>query len=132
MRERVRDKGRLEDIRHYSEIVESIVKEMSYDDFVNDVRSYFAVMKTVEIVGEAAYMLTREFKDTHPETPWDVIQGMRHILVHGYASVNALTLYETTVNNIHELRKQVEKYLEETDWRLWIEDSKTGNESRCG
>ncbi len=132
MRERVRDKGRLEDIRHYSEIAESIVKEMSYDDFVNDVRSYFAVMKTVEIVGEAAYMLTREFKDTHPETPWDVIQGMRHILVHGYASVNALTLYETTVNNIHELRRQVEKYLEETDWRLWIEDSKTGNESRCG
>ncbi|MCQ2307623.1 MAG: DUF86 domain-containing protein [Bacteroidales bacterium] len=130
MRERVRDKGRLEDIRHYSEIAENIVKEMSYNDFVNDVRSYFAVMKTVEIVGEAAYMLTKEFKDTHPETPWDIIQGMRHILVHGYASVNALTLYETTINNIPELRKQVEKYLEETDWKLWAEDVKTEIKSR--
>ena len=130
MRERVRDKGRLEDIRHYSEIAENIVKEMSYNDFVNDVRSYFAVMKTVEIVGEAAYMLTKEFKDTHPETPWDILQGMRHILVHGYASVNALTLYETTINNIPELRKQVEKYLEETDWKLWAEDVKTEIKSR--
>jgi len=62
MRERIRDKGRLEDIRHYSEIAESIVKGMSYDDFMDDVKSYYAVMKTVEIVGEAAYMLTKEFK----------------------------------------------------------------------
>ena len=121
MRERIRDKGRLEDIRHYSEIAESIVKGMSYDDFVKDVKSYYAVMKTVEIVGEAAYMLTKEFKEAHSETPWDIIQGMRHILVHGYASVNASTLYETTVNNIPELRKQVEKYLEETDWDKWAE-----------
>ena len=122
MRERIRDKGRLEDIRHYSEIAESIVKGMSYDDFLNDVKSYYAVMKTVEIVGEAAYMLTKEFKEAHSETPWDIIQGMRHILVHGYASVNASTLYETTVNNLPELRKQVEKYLEETDWDKWAEE----------
>ena len=119
MRERIRDKGRLEDIRHYSEIAESIVKGMTYDDFVKDVKSYYAVMKTVEIVGEAAYMLTKDFKETHPETPWEIIQGMRHILVHGYASVNASTLYETTVNNIPELRQQVEKYLGETDWAKW-------------
>lgn len=122
MRERIRDKGRLEDIKHYSEIAESIVKGMTYDDFVKDVKSYYAVMKTVEIVGEAAYMLTKDFKEVHPETPWEIIQGMRHILVRGYASVNASTLYETTVNNIPELRKQVEKYLEETDWDKWTEN----------
>lgn len=123
MRERIRDKGRLEDIKHYAEIAESIVKGMTYDDFVKDVKSYYAVMKTVEIVGEAAYMLTKEFKETHPDTPWEIIQGMRHILVHGYASVNASTLYETTVNNIPELKKQVEKYLEETDWDKWSENA---------
>lgn len=122
MRERIRDKGRLEDIRHYSEIAESIVKGITYDDFVKDVKSYYAVMKTVEIVGEAAYMLTKEFKEAHPDTPWEIIQGMRHILVHGYASVNASTLYETTVNNIPELRKLVEKYLGETDWDKWTEN----------
>lgn len=122
MRERIRDKGRLEDIRHYSEIAESIVQGMSYDDFVKDVKSYYAVMKTVEIVGEAAYMLTIEFKESHSETPWEIIQGMRHILVHGYASVNASTLFETTVNNIPELRQQVEKYLKETDWTKWEND----------
>ena len=122
MRERIRDKGRLEDIRHYCEIAESIVKGMSYDDFVNDVKSYYAVMKTVEIVGEAAYMLTKEFKEAHSKTPWEIIQGMRHILVHGYASVNASTLFETTVNNIPELRQQVKKYLKETDWTKWEND----------
>lgn len=49
---------------------------------------YFSVVKNVEIIGEAAYMLTQEFKDAHPDTPWKIIIGMRHFLVHGYYEVD--------------------------------------------
>ncbi len=44
-------------------------------------------MKNVEIVGEAAYMLTKEFKASHPEIPWKQVEGMCHVLVHGYLNI---------------------------------------------
>lgn len=119
MRERTRDKGRLEDILSYSDNVIKLIEGFTPDSFEADIRTYYAVMKNVEIVGEAAYMLTTEFKDSHPETRWSVVQGMRHVLVHGYANVIPYTLYDTAVNGIPELREQVSRYLAETNWEEW-------------
>lgn len=119
MREKLRDKGRLEDIITYSDNVMKLIEGVSLETFEVDMRTYYAVMKNVEIVGEAAYMLTKEFKDAHPQTVWPVVEGMRHILVHGYASINANTLFDTAVNGIPELRSQIELYLSETDWEEW-------------
>ena len=44
---------------------------------------------------------------------------MRHVLVHDYANIVSETLYDTAVNDIPVLRKQVEQYLVETDWKTW-------------
>lgn len=120
MRERARDKGRLEDIIEHSINVSMLIKGYSLDDFVSDKRTYYSVMKNVEIVGEAAYMLSEEFKNTHTDTPWNVVQGMRHVLVHDYANVVAETLYDTALNSIPELRKQIECYLTNTNWDEWV------------
>ena len=57
MRERIRDKGRLQDILEYAGNALQYVEGISYEDFVADRMRYFAVMKNIEIVGEAAYML---------------------------------------------------------------------------
>ncbi|MBO7134847.1 MAG: DUF86 domain-containing protein [Bacteroidales bacterium] len=119
MRERARDKGRLQDIIEYSNNVTMLIDGYSFESLVSDKRTYYSVMKNVEIVGEAAYMLSKAFKDAHPETPWKIVQGMRHVLVHDYANVVSETLYDTAVNSIPELRKQVEKYLAETNWDEW-------------
>ena len=51
MRERSRDKGRLEDIVFYANNVKKILDGVSYDDFVNDIRIYYSVMKNIEIIG---------------------------------------------------------------------------------
>jgi uncharacterized protein with HEPN domain len=76
-------------------------------------------MKNVELVGEAAYMLTKEFKALHPETPWDFVQGMRHVLVHDYANVSSQTLFDTATKDVPEIRRQAQKYLAEMDWEAW-------------
>lgn len=123
MRERIRDRGRLEDIIDYSNNVTKLIEGFSLEDFEKDIRTYYAVMKNIEIVGEAAYMLTKEFKEAHPETPWMVVQGMRHVLVHGYANVQVKELYNTAINDMEPLREQVSRYLAETDWSEW-EDEK--------
>lgn len=120
MRERARDKGRLEDIVEYSNNVSVLIEGHTFESFVNDKSTYYSVMKNVEIVGEAAYMLSKVFKKSHPATPWKTVQGMRHVLVHDYAHIIAETLFDTAVNGIPELRQQVERYLAETDWNAWV------------
>ena len=119
MRERARDKGRLEDILEYSNNVTMLIEGQTFESFVSDKRTYYSVMKNVEIVGEAAYMLSKAFKKAHPSTPWRIVQGMRHVLVHDYATIDDKELYNTAVNGIPELRQQVEKYLADTDWEVW-------------
>jgi uncharacterized protein with HEPN domain len=119
MREKLRDKGRIEDIIKYSENIRMMIDGVSYETFQNDILIYYAVMKNVEIVGEAAYMLSAEFKESHPQTPWKIVQGMRHYLVHGYANIDVHELYSTAVNDIPILRQQAEKYLADTNWEEW-------------
>ena len=119
MRERARDKGRLADIIEYSNNVTMLIEGYTFDKFLADKRTYYSVMKNVEVVGEAAFMLTKAFKEAHPATPWNVVQGMRHVLVHDYATIDARELYNTAVNDMLPLRKQVETYLADTNWDEW-------------
>ena len=119
MREKLRDKGRIEDIIKYSENIRKMIDGVSYETFQNDILIYYAVMKNVEIVGEAAFMLSAEFKEAHPQTPWKIVQGMRHYLVHGYANIDVHELYSTAVNDIPILRQQAETYLADTNWEEW-------------
>ena len=119
MREKSRDKGRIEDIIKYSENIRVMIDGVSFEKFQNDILIYYAVMKNVEIVGEAAFMLSTEFKETHPKTPWKVVQGMRHYLVHGYANIDVQELYNTAMNDIPVLKEQAEEYLAETSWEEW-------------
>lgn len=80
MREQTKDKGRLQHIVKYSTNVEEMTAGITYEDFSHDKIRYYAVMKNIEVVGEAAYMLTKEFTALHPELPWSQIIGMRHVL----------------------------------------------------
>ncbi len=116
MRELSRDKGRLEDIVEYSNNVLKIIEGVDFDEFANNILVYFATMKNIEIVGEAAYMLTKEFKAVHTEIPWKQVEGMRHVLVHGYSQVLPKILWATAKEDIPYIKAQVEKYLAEVDW----------------
>lgn len=129
MRERTRDKGRLEDIIEHADNIAMFMEGYTLEMLRADKRTYYSVMKNVEIIGEAAYMLTNAFKSEHPETPWKIIQGMRHVLVHDYSNVVPETLFDTAINSIPELRCQVDKYLTETDWETWQSENDCFDES---
>ncbi len=103
----------------YSNNVTMLIDGYSFDELVADKRTYYSVIKNVEIVGEAAFMLTSDFKKSHPEIPWKVVQGMRHVLVHDYATIDPKELYNTAVNDMKPLRQQVEQIISETDWNEW-------------
>lgn len=77
MREHRRDKGRLEDIRLYANNVKTIIDGVTFDEFVSDIRICYSVMKNIEVIGEAANMLTRDFRvvydelKTHGSASWN-------------------------------------------------------------
>ncbi len=111
MREQIKDKGRLEHILATVNAVLENKSKYSFDDVSNNPIVFYGFVKYVEIIGEAVYMLTKEFKEAHPEIEWEAIEGMRHVLVHGYYKIRPIQLWNTIENDIPTLKPQIEKYL---------------------
>ena len=113
MRERLRDKERLV---HILTAIDNLVdgsKRYSAEDAEKDTIIFYGFVKQVEIIGEATYKLTKEFRTTHPETEWDVIENMRHVLVHGYYTITPHKVWRVINNDLPLLRPQIERYIEE-------------------
>ena len=113
MRERIKDRGRLEHILNSINILLSNKSRYSLQELTEDYILFYGFVKHVEIIGEAVYMLTKEFKNAHPEVEWDIIEGMRHVLVHGYYTVSPEKVWETVQNDLPILKKQIESLLTE-------------------
>ena len=113
MREAIKDRGRLEHMLSAIENVEEFTKDISLDDFVKSKVLFFAVVKNIEIVGEATYMLTKEYKQSHQSVPWLVIEKMRHVLVHGYYTISPEKVWETVQEDIPLLKEQIKALLNE-------------------
>ena len=113
MRQPVRDKERLEHIIQAVERIKRYTKGISYESFIADDMIYYAVVKNIEIIGEAANMLTSDFQAAHPETPWKMIKGMRNYIVHEYFQIDNNVVWSVVTKNLSELETQISKYLAE-------------------
>lgn len=91
----------------------------THDDLVADDMMYYAVVKNIEIMGEAANMLSQEFVDSHPETPWKMIRGMRNYIVHEYFQIDDAVVWDVVSNNLVPLREQIVRYISETGGEDW-------------
>ena len=86
----------------------TFAKGLSYDEFATDRRSQLAILKSVEIVGEAASRLSAETKERHPDIPWREITGMRNRLVHVYFDIDLRLVWETVDSDLPVLVAQLE------------------------
>lgn len=75
----------------------------------------FALVKAVEIVGEAASQVSDEFRTIHPAIPWLDIIRMRHRLVHACFDINLDTLWDTVTANLPPLIAQLQRVLSEAE-----------------
>ena len=113
MREQSRDLERLRHIVDSIAHIEDFLRGKSLEQMKDDVMCYHAVVYNIMIIGEAANMLTNEFRDRHSETPWRQIIDMRNVLVHGYYTTSPLFVWETYTNDLPLLKQQVEKFISE-------------------
>jgi uncharacterized protein with HEPN domain len=85
-----------------------LAKDKTREDLNRDVGLVLALMKSVEIIGEAAGKLSAGFRDEHAAIPWDRIIGMRNRLIHAYYDINRDILWQTVVEDLPALIQQLE------------------------
>lgn len=111
MRDPERDFGRLQDMIAAANHIISFTEGHTLEELLADKLRYFAVVKNVEIIGEAAYMLSLKFKACHNSIPWQDIISMRHVLVHGYATILPELLWHTALVDVPTLKAQLEELI---------------------
>lgn len=129
MREPLKDRVRLEHILESINNVFNFTKGKTISDLSKDKMMFYAVVKNLEIIGEAAYRLTKEFRKVNPKTEWNSIIRLRNVLVHDYYQVNIQTVWDIVNNDLKPLRDQIGLYLKDTDWQEWEKNEKVVVES---
>ena len=119
MREQIRDRERLEHIVEAIDRILDFADGRTKEDLEADNLKYYGIVKNIEIISEASYKLTQVFCRRHPETPWEFITKMRHVLVHDYYQINSKEVWKVINEDLKPLREQVSRYLVETDWDEW-------------
>ena len=119
MKERLKDKMRLEHILEAIDRLQNHAGSLSREELESDVLRYYGIVKNIEIIGEAARMLSDDFKSAHPEVPWLSIANMRNFLVHEYFQVDSDTVWAVIHSDIVELKVNIVRYLSDVNWEEW-------------
>lgn len=106
-----RDEQRLQDILEAIERIERFTQE-GRAAFDSDERTQVWVIHHIQIVGEAARALSEDFRASHPQIPWSLIIGMRHILVHDYFGIDLEEVWAVVERDLPVLRRYVQGLLE--------------------
>ena len=115
MREQRNDPKRLQDIVQAIDTIFRYVDGRDMQEFLADKKSYHAVIYNIMIIGEAANMLTFEFRESHSELQWRQITNMRNFLIHGYHNVEEDLVWEAISVDLHPIREKIVKFLEEIE-----------------
>jgi len=106
-----RDRDFLQDILDSAKIALTHIKNMKLEDFLNDLQCQDAVIRRLEIIGEASRRISEETCKTYPELPWSEMISMRNIMIHEYDEVDLNIVWETTVNDLPPLIVKIENIL---------------------
>lgn len=98
----------LNDILASSEKIISLIKNKSANDFARDWIRVDAMIRNLEIIGEAVKHLPEEVKEKHNQVEWKKISGLRDILIHEYFGVNYNILWDISKNKIPGLKRQIQ------------------------
>lgn len=103
-------------LSHIIESIEAIsahTKKISKDRFSRDITIQDAVIRRIEIIGEAVKNLPADYKRRHFEIEWREIAGMRDKLIHEYFGVNMDVVWHTIKKDIPKLKKEILELLKE-------------------
>jgi uncharacterized protein with HEPN domain len=91
------------DMIEAADMVASFIQGMNKEQFLADKKTQFAVVRALEIIGEAAKKVPDSIRSRYPDLPWREISGMRDKLIHDYFGVNNEVVWKTAVEDVPEI-----------------------------
>jgi len=103
-----RDEGYLLDILNAALKIQLYISQTSWEEFDKDDMISDAVVRRMEIIGEASKRISGRTKNSHPELDWRKIIGMRNRLIHEYFRVDKQLVWSTAISDIPELIRLIQ------------------------
>lgn len=100
------------DIRDNALSAMSFVRNMSFEEFEQDLRTQYAVIRALEIIGEATKQVPAVVRRRHRDIPWKEMAGMRDRLVHGYSRVDLRIIWQTAKHDLPVLQSVFQRLIE--------------------
>ena len=101
----------VEDILDAMDKAEILLEGVTYDQFEADFRINFAVVRALEIVGEATKRLPMSLRQEYPKIPWNKMAGMRDRIIHGYDNVDLEIVWDVVKRDIPKIKPKIQQIL---------------------
>jgi uncharacterized protein with HEPN domain len=101
----------LEDILECSSKIEWYIDGLTEEEFAENIEKQDAVIRRIEIIGEAVKHISSETKAQYPDVPWRAIAGMRYVVIHQYFGVTIGLVWRTITVDIPNFKKRVKEIL---------------------
>ena len=105
----------LEDIAEAIADISLFTDGMHYNDFKTDKKTINAVIRSLEVVGEAAKHIPDEFRKKHTEIPWRKMAGMRDVLIHDYMGVDIKTVWKVITERLPEIAPMLKSLVDNNE-----------------
>lgn len=106
-----RDREYLGDIREAMQRITAYTAGLSYEQFMNDSKTQDAVVRNLEVIGEATKNLSSHLRKAHPNIPWKGMAGMRDKVIHHYFGINYDIVWTVAKQEVPGLLPQIEDIL---------------------
>lgn len=105
------DPESLYDIQEAIKSIETYITKLDYQEFLTDKKTQDAVVRNLEIIGEAAKNISDDVKKRHNDIEWKKLAGLRDKIIHFYFGVNWDIVWDVVKNRLPELKKQIKDIL---------------------
>jgi len=106
------DKIYIEHILEAIQTIEDYKRDLNFESFLENKMAADAIIRELEIIGEASNNVSEEFQKENPDIPWRKVTGIRNTLIHEYFGVNKKIVWDTVENDLPELKKIIKTHLQ--------------------